>query len=229
MSARPTGPVSLMAMSLGADSDTELDETAEVEPVFAITPAALAKVLEIRGAEDDPESLCLWVEVTGVRGVDFTYDLSFETIADLQADDFRESISELLVAIPASSVDQLRGATLDLPAQADQGGLVLRNPNRPNPLAGLDLELTGELPDKVQQLLDQSINPSLDAHGGWASLVGVEGTKVFLTMGGGCQGCSLSAATLVQGIQVAIKEALPEVTDVVDVTDHTAGDNPFYS
>ncbi len=221
-------------MSLGAESETEtpldeVDESPEVDAVFAITPAALAKVLEIRGGEDDPEALCLWVEVTGVNGVDYTYDLSFETIADLQADDHREHVGALMVAIPAASVDQLRGATLDLPAHADQGGLVLRNPNRPNPLAGLDLELTGDLADKVNQLLEQSINPSLDAHGGWATLVGVEDTKVFLTMGGGCQGCSLSAATLVQGIQVAIKEALPEVTDVIDVTDHTAGDNPFYT
>jgi Fe/S biogenesis protein NfuA len=201
----------------------------ETEPVFAITPAALAKVLEIRGAEDDPESLCLWIEVTGARGVDYTYDLSFETIADLDETDHTEPIGDLTVAIPEGSVDQLRGATLDLPSNPDQGGLVLRNPNRPNPLAGLDLELTGDLADKVTQLLDQSINPSLAAHGGWATLVGVEDTRVFLTMGGGCQGCSLSAATLVQGIQVAIKEALPEVTEVVDVTDHTAGDNPFYT
>ena len=217
-----------MAMSVDtgpADANT----ATEPEPVFAITPAALAKVLEIRAAEDDPESLCLWIEVTGVNGVDYTYDLSFETTADLQDDDHRELVGELLVAIPAASVGQLKGATLDLPAHADQGGLVLRNPNRPNPLAGLDLELTGDLADKVTQLLEQSINPSLAAHGGWAGLVGVEDTKVFLTMGGGCQGCSLSAATLVQGIQVAIKEALPEVTDVIDVTDHTAGDNPFYT
>jgi Fe/S biogenesis protein NfuA len=203
--------------------------TDEHEPVFAISPAALAKVLEIRSAEDDPETLCLWVEVTGTKGVDYTYDLSFETIDDLQDDDHREHISDLMVAIPAASVAQLRGATLDLPANADQGGLVLRNPNRPNPLEGMNLELTGDLADKVNQLLEQSINPSLDAHGGWATLAGIEDTKVFLTMGGGCQGCSLSAATLVQGIQVAIKEALPEVTEVIDVTDHHAGDNPFYT
>ncbi len=215
-------------MSLGTDVPVTASDD-EVEPVFAITPAALAKVLEIRAGEEDPDTLCLWVEVTGSKGVDYTYDLSFETIDDLHDDDHREPIGELLVAIPTGSVDQLRGATLDLPTHADQGGLVLRNPNRPNPLAGMHLELTGDLADKVNQLLEQSINPSLDAHGGWATLVGIEDTKVFLTMGGGCQGCSLSAATLVQGIQVAIKEALPEVTEVIDVTDHHAGDNPFYT
>jgi Fe/S biogenesis protein NfuA len=219
-------------MALGTDtSDSSIDTDAEaaVEPVFAITEAALAKVLEIRSAEDDPESLGLWIEVTGANGVDYTYDLSFEALADLEPTDHREPIGDLIVAIPEGSVDKLRGATLDLPTAAGQGGLVLRNPNRPNPLAGIDLELTGDLAEKVTQLLDQSINPSLASHGGYATLVGVDDTRVFLTMGGGCQGCSMSAATLVEGIQVAIKEALPEVTDVIDATDHSAGENPFYT
>ena len=224
-------------MSMGTDTDatgeSATDETpaegSGAEPVFTITDAALAKVLEIRAAEDDPESLGLWVEVTGANGVDYTYDLSFEALADLEDTDHREHIGELVVAIPAGSVDQLRGSTLDLPASASQGGLVLRNPNRPSPLTGADLELTGDLAQKVSQLLEQSINPSLAAHGGYASLVGVDDTRVFLTMGGGCQGCSMSAATLVQGIQVAIKEALPEVTEIIDATDHTAGENPFYT
>jgi Fe/S biogenesis protein NfuA len=225
-----------MALGTNApDSTATADATAgsavdaSTEPVFTITEAALAKVLEIRGAEDDPDSLCLWIEVTGANGVDYTYDLSFETIADLEVTDHREPVGELTVAIPEGSVDKLRGATLDLPAAAGQGGLVLRNPNRPNPLLGVELELTGDLADKVAQLLEQSINPSLASHGGYAELVGVDDTRVFLKMGGGCQGCSMSAATLVQGIQVAIKEALPEVTEIIDATDHAAGENPFYS
>ena len=223
-----------VGMALGTEApdststDTEVDTP--TEPVFSITEAALAKVSEIRAAEDDPESLCLWIEVTGANGVDYTYDLSFETIADLEPTDHQEPVgTDLIVAIPAGSVDQLRGATLDLPAAAGQGGLVLRNPNRPNPLAGVDLELTGDLAEKITQLLDQSINPSLASHGGFASLVGVDGSRVFLKMGGGCQGCSMSAATLVEGIQVAIKEALPEVTEIIDATDHSAGENPFYT
>ena len=119
--------------------------------------------------------------------------------------------------------------SITLPSAAGQGGLVIRNPNRPNPLAGANLELTGDIAEKVQTLLAEAINPGLAAHGGYASLVGVDDSRVFLTMGGGCQGCSLSAQTMVQGIQSAIKEAIPEVTDVIDATDHTAGENPFYS
>ena len=60
-------------------------------------------------------------------------------------------------------------------------------------------------------------------------LVGVEGEKAFVTMGGGCQGCSMSAATLQEGIQRAILEAVPEITEVVDTTDHEQGENPYYT
>ncbi len=80
---------------------------------------------------------------------------------------------------------------LDVPRTAGQGGLVIRNPNRPNPLAGVELDLEGSVAEQVQQLLDQSVNPSLASHGGFATLVGVDDeNNVYVTMGGGCQGCS---------------------------------------
>ena len=68
---------------------------------------------------------------------------------------------ELTVMVPADSTEALHGATLDLPASADQGGLVIRNPNRPDPLAGVSLELTGTIAEQVTQLLEQQINPAL--------------------------------------------------------------------
>ena len=72
------------------------------------------------------------------------------------------------------------------------------------------------------------VNPALSAHGGYARLEGVDGEKAFVTMGGGCQGCAVSAVTLREGIEAAILEAIPEITRVEDATDHTAGANPFY-
>src|SRR3954469_18247179 len=115
------------APDTGSSTERDTNATTETDPVFAITDAAMAKVLEIRSAEDDPASLCLWIEVTGANGVDYTYDLSFETIADLEPTDHLEKLGELTVAIPIGSLDKLSGATLDLPAAAGQGGLVLRN------------------------------------------------------------------------------------------------------
>ena len=215
-------------MTIDADT-TETEGATDDAPVLTVSPDALERVLEIRDAEEDPGSLCLRVEVTGVSGPDYAYDLAFDTIADVPEEDDLSVQGGLTVVVAADSVDKLRGATLDVPRTSGQAGLVIRNPNRPNPLSGRDIELTGDIADQVRQLLAEAINPGLAAHGGYAELVGVDDTTVFLTMGGGCQGCALSAATLREGIQVAIKEAIPEVTDIVDATDHSAGDNPFYT
>ena len=79
-----------------------------------------------------------------------------------------------------------------------------------------------------RQVLDQFINPSIAAHGGSAELIAVEGDVAYVRLGGGCVGCGMAAVTLSQGITVAIKDAVPEIADVVDTTDHASGTNPYY-
>ena len=216
------------------DAD-EVPTTAAASPtgddvVLRLTETALATVVDLRDAEDDSDGLALRVEVTGVRGTDFTYDLAFEAVKDAKPDDSVTVQEGLTVWIPAGSLDRLRGATLDVPSREGQGGLVLRNPNRPDPL-GMDgtIELTGTVEERVTQLLDGHINPALASHGGFAQLVKVEGSSAHILMGGGCQGCAVSAMTLRDGIQAAILERVPEITEVVDTTDHDAGENPFYT
>jgi Fe/S biogenesis protein NfuA len=214
-------------MSTG--TDTAETHTVD-EGVLAVTDAALARVLEIRDDESDGDALGLRVEVTGTRGVDYAYDLAFEPIAEALETDAVYRVGDLTLVVPADSVEKLRGATLDLPSNPGQGGLVIRNPNRPDPMAHLGpLELTGTIAEQVTQLLEHRINPSLAAHGGYATLVGVEETIVYITMGGGCQGCAMSQLTLTEGIKTQILELIPEVTEVRDATDHTAGANPYYS
>lgn len=217
---------------------TDIDETATTATaddtdviVLAVTDDARVKVLEVRDGEDDPTSLALRVEITGVNGSEWAYDLAFEPISEAVEGDWVHDDGELTVVVPAESIERMTGATLDLPATG-QGGLVIRNPNRPSSPAAVlpaDLELTGEAPEKIQQLLDGSINPSLASHGGFATLVGVDGSTAYLSMGGGCQGCAMSQATMVQGIKAAIVETIPEITEVIDATDHSAGENPFYT
>ena len=199
------------------------------EPVIHVTDTALAKILELRAAEEDPDGLGLRIEVTGVRGAEFSYDLAFEPLAECDADDVKHEQGGLAVVVPADSVDKLLGATLDLPSNRDQAGLVLRNPNRPEiPALGDPIELTGTTEEKITQLLDQQVNPAIAAHGGFATLARVEGSTAYVTMGGGCQGCAMSALTLREGIQSAILGSIPEITAVEDTTDHASGENPFY-
>ncbi|MGZ0229175.1 MAG: NifU family protein [Acidimicrobiales bacterium] len=209
--------------------DTNLAEETTVDNVvMSVSDEALTKVLEVRSAEEDPESFALRVEVTGISGVEFSYDLSVDPLAEADKDDVIYSVGELSVIIPGNSVGRLQGATLDLPSNPVQGGLVIRNPNRPNPLDGYEIELSGTITEKLQQLLEQRINPALASHGGTAELLKVEDTVVHILMGGGCQGCAMSAATLREGITVMISEAIPEITQVIDATDHTEGENPYF-
>ncbi len=202
--------------------------TTATETILDVSETALAKVLQIREGEDDGETLGLRVEITGTSGADYTYDLTFDPIDEAPEDAKVYEVADLTLIVPANSVENLTGATLDLPSNPMQGGLVIRNPNKPDLLEGHDIELSGPLADKLQQLLDRHINPSLAAHGGYASLERVEDTVVYISMGGGCQGCAMSAATLREGITAMISQALPEVTQVIDVTDHDAGENPYY-
>jgi len=212
------------------DAETSAETTTATKPVpLRVSDAALAQVLSILHAEDDPDALGLRIAVTGTRGVEYAYDLSFEERSEAADDDVIYNQGDLVVMVPADSVDALWGATLDLPSAEGQGGLVIRNPNRPDPLADFDIELTGTVTERVQQLLDQQINPALASHGGFASLVEVRDATAVVTMGGGCQGCAVSAVTLREGIQKAILEHIPEITEVVDSTDHDAGENPFYT
>jgi Fe/S biogenesis protein NfuA len=86
---------------------------------------------------------------------------------------------------------------------------------------------TGAIADRVRSVLETQVNPAIAAHGGMISLVDVEDTDVYVEMSGGCQGCALSRMTLRQGVERMLREAVPELTAVHDVTDHASGDNPY--
>jgi len=203
-----------------------------VSDVLTISPEAHQKVLDVRNAEAEPESLALWVEVNGEQNGAYTYLMEFRPTAELDDDVLLEHDADLAIAIPAESVELLRGATL-----AFNGGMVMQNPNRPLPPAAriadrgadrAEADLSGEIPQRVIQVLEEQINPAIASHGGYAELVAVEDSIAYLRLSGGCQGCGMAAVTLSQGIEVAILDMVPEITEVIDVTDHASGTNPYY-
>ena len=85
------------------------------------------------------------------------------------------------------------------------------------------------LRETIEKLFEEKINPAIASHGGFVKLVKIEGHDVYLEMGGGCQGCSASQATLKNGIEGAIREVAPQVREIIDATNHAAGTNPYYS
>ena len=81
---------------------------------------------------------------------------------------------------------------------------------------------------QMEKLFDEQVRPALAAHGGDVEIVDIDNNKLFLKLSGGCQGCSSSQATLTQGIQTLVKEKFPDIEEIVDLTNHDQGENPFY-
>ena len=86
-----------------------------------------------------------------------------------------------------------------------------------------------EIRMRVQQVLDEMINPGVAAHGGFVELLDVQDDNVFIRMGGGCQGCGAADVTLKMGIERLIREQVPQVREILDTTDHGSGQNPYYA
>lgn len=195
-----------------------------------VTDPAREKILELRDAESDADRLALRIAVTGVRGVDYTYDLAFELMDEAEATDEPFHVGDgLSVLIPGGDVDKLRGATLDLPSSAGQPGLVLRNPNRPDMDGDNELDLSGDVESQVREVLTKRINPSIAAHGGFAELIRVDGNVAVVQLGGGCQGCGMAQATVAAGIEKTLRDLVPAIDAVRDVTDHESGETPYYA
>ena len=127
--------------------------------------------------------------------------------------------ADLRVLVDPGSADRLDGAVIDLDPSALGGALRIDNPNEGwrDPIAA-----------RVQEVLDRQINPSVAAHGGYVDLLEVREGAAYVELGGGCQGCAQVDVTLRQGIEVAIKAAVPQITEVIDRTDHAAGTNPYF-
>ncbi|MGE3271954.1 MAG: NifU family protein, partial [Chloroflexota bacterium] len=119
----------------------------------------------------------------------------------------------------AGSAEKLRGAAIDFVGQLVGGGFKIDNPNSiwDDPLAA-----------EIQAVIDAQINPGVASHGGYVELLDVKENRVFVKMGGGCQGCGMAAVTLKQGVEVMLREKFPQIADVVDTTDHANGENPYY-
>jgi Fe/S biogenesis protein NfuA len=199
---------------------------------ISITTEAIQKVLEVRSREPEPDELALWVEIVGIAGAAYQYDMAFLRLDEVDETDAVVQQEGLTIVVPRLDAPALDQATIALDSRLG-GGLVIDNPKAPTPTSpALALpplpELNGTLPERVHQVLTLQINPAIAAHGGTAELVTAEGDTAYVRLGGGCQGCGMAAMTLKRGVESAIRAAVPEIQQVVDVTDHAAGANPYY-
>jgi Fe-S cluster biogenesis protein NfuA len=83
--------------------------------------------------------------------------------------------------------------------------------------------------ERVADLFESQVNPMVARHGGRVELIDVQDAVVMVRMAGGCQGCGMADVTLRQGIEAMLQQHVPEVKGIVDITDHTAGSNPYFA
>ena len=128
------------------------------------------------------------------------------------------------VVMEPESAKLLDGARVDWIETTNGSGFKVENPN----LALIGSKpLQGPLADRVLQVIDQFVNPGVAQHGGQVTLVEVRDKIVYLQRGGGCQGCGMASVTLSQGIERILREQVPEIEGIVDVTNHSDGPNPY--
>jgi Fe/S biogenesis protein NfuA len=190
-----------------------------IEKLLTLTPAAREKIDGVRAFNEFPDAM-LRIRILAKEGPRFRYEIALEDPRDRTDDDLVVDLDGLAVAVDPVTAADLAGSTVDLDADITGGGLRIDNPNEgwQDPLA-----------KAVQEVLDSQINPGVGSHGGMVTLVEVRDGAAYLRFGGGCQGCAAVDVTLKHGVETAIRAAVPQVTAIVDATDHAAGANPYYS
>jgi len=159
-----------------------------------------------------------------------TFDLTLVDAGERSDEEKEVDGGGFAILVREADVSVLEGATVDYVERVNESGFEVR------PAEGSVPDLTGrrekgepagEIADRVREVLDNQVNPAIAAHGGLISLIDVEENDIYVEMSGGCQGCALSRMTLRQGVERMLREAVPELTAVHDITDHSSGENPY--
>lgn len=189
-----------------------------IDPLLTISDEARSKIEGVRSFNNFPEAV-LRVRVLAKEGRRFQYEIALEDPRERADNDLSVESDGLTVVLDPTSATDLAGASIELDPAVTGGGLRIENPNEgwQDPVARA-----------VQDVIDRQINPGVGSHGGQVTLVDVKDGTAYMRFGGGCQGCSAVNVTLKQGVETAVRAAVPSVTAIVDVTDHDAGENPYY-
>jgi Fe/S biogenesis protein NfuA len=183
------------------------------------------KVVRSYMDKGDGEFTALRISISGGTPLSPEFELTLVGPDDIRESETEVDVDDLTIVVEESSVSRLEGATVDFVQRMNESGFEVSLAETAKAAAPV---LEGPLAERVKTVLDTEINPAIASHGGTISLVGVEDTEIYLEMGGGCQGCAMSRMTLRQGVERMVRQAVPEVTVIHDVTDHASGENPFF-
>ena len=187
-------------------------------PTIVFTDAAVDKLTDIVENHANPVA-GLRLQIAGRDDGKFQHLLSLvEAGAEIPGDVAIET-NAVRVYVQPRDTPYLDGVTVGFSADDEGQHLEFTNPN---PIWSDPREFA------IQGLFDSAINPQIAAHGGVITLLGVEGRTAYVEFGGGCVGCGMLNVTLKQGVEVAVKEQVEDIDEIVDTTDHASGTNPYY-
>lgn len=189
--------------------------------MLTITDLAMTKIKEAIENYNKP--------ILGIRAIaqarspfQISYGLAFVDEENSSENDHISDNSGVKLYISSEQEEYFQDVTLDYEDGLSGSGFKFTN------LPRVPKKYIGTLAEKVVRVIDEEINPGIASHGGFVSLIDIKDNDVIIQMGGGCQGCGMANVTLKDGIEVALKKAIPEIGAIYDVTDHAEGKNPYY-
>jgi Fe/S biogenesis protein NfuA len=189
-------------------------------PIITATEVATQQIKRILEQEQlADQAVRVGISERGPSG--FQYQLEFCDRTEKGETDVVLEQDGVTFYVLAASVEELRGTKLDYVDTGFSAGFKFDNPNKTK-------LMQDPLAERVQRVISERINPGVAAHGGHVTLLDVKEGTAYVKLGGGCQGCGQADATVKDGITAMICAEVPEIHSVLDVTDHAAGQNPYF-
>ncbi|URQ73919.1 Fe-S biogenesis protein NfuA [SAR86 cluster bacterium] len=188
-----------------------------------ITDSAQEYLSELLSKQEDPTNIKIFVSEPGTPKAETCIVYCKE--GEQESDDLFLELEKINVFLEKASLPFLEETVVDYHPDKFGGQLTIRAPNAKMP----NLDEDSSIEDKINYFLYSEINPSLASHGGEVHLVEVlEQTKAVLRFGGGCQGCGMVDLTLKDGVEKTLRNNIPELTEIIDSTDHSQTENAYY-
>ena len=190
-----------------------------------VTDKALHKILKILDDQDvSVKGLRITAESISPLKVDYRIQLVDDdgVYDDDEINSFSYEDKRLDVYVDADSQHLVKDVEVDFIDTFAGEGFKINAPSH------IPDHMDKDVVTAIESLLKEKINPSIASHGGRVSLVDVKDNIMFVQMEGGCQGCAASAVTLRQGIEATVKNTIPQIEEIIDITDHASGKNPYY-
>ena len=188
-----------------------------------VSESAVTYLKDLLNSQEEPTNIKIFVSDPGTMKAETC--IVYCKVGEEEEDDILMDYDEISIYLESESLPFLMDCKVDYHPDKFGGQLTIRAPNAKIP----NLKEDSSIEEKINYYLYSEINPSLASHGGEVSLVEViESSKAVLRFGGGCQGCGMVDLTLKNSVEKTLKENIPELSEIIDSTDHTFKDNAYY-